>query len=157
MPTLFDYKCILVACGREFTLIATKPYVGPSEEEVESMKADAAMRAAAIQKTEEALEERQAAQVLIIKKAQRRLALTYLNTHHPLCQQCKVAGVCAGFQRDEIDPDLCKHCLHEKAKHVVLYHEQDKQVTLESLQLVVNRLQIDLDWHVPEEDNPISF
>ncbi|KDO22060.1 hypothetical protein SPRG_12047 [Saprolegnia parasitica CBS 223.65] len=137
-----------IACGREYTVIATKPYLGPSEEEVEAAKAAAAERQAAIQKQIDREEAKAAAAQEQADTAERRRLIQYLNVHHPLCPACTVPGTCAGFQRDDVDPILCRNCLHSKVSHTLLYNERDKAVDLDGLRRVAALL----DLALPDDD-----
>ncbi|OQR84642.1 hypothetical protein ACHHYP_13123 [Achlya hypogyna] len=126
-----------IAAGREYTVIATKPYLGPSEEEVEAARFAAAERETAIQKQIAREEAAEAAELQQAEAVERLQLIRFLNTTHPKCAVCALASACPGFQRDNIDPALCRHCLHDKHKHTLLYNDRDKAVKLEALRHVL--------------------
>ncbi|KAF0698663.1 Aste57867_10757 [Aphanomyces stellatus] len=141
-----------IAVGREFTIVATKPYLGPCEEDVARAKADAAVRAEAIKKQYAAEDDKEAARDALIETKQRKRCIDYLNLHHPQCDQCQIAGVCPGFQRDEIDPALCKHCLHAKHVHNGQHREANKKITLDDVLALLDRLSVELDLDIPDDE-----
>ncbi|ETV64248.1 hypothetical protein, variant 2 [Aphanomyces astaci] len=144
-----------VAVGREYTVVATKPYIGPSEDQVEAARVEEAARVAAIAKQYEAEERKEELREALIERLQRSRCIEYLNSHHPLCNQCPIAGVCPGFQRDEIDPQLCQQCLHIKQSHDGQHRESNKAMGLDELRVLLERLHVtddDLDLYIPDDE-----
>ncbi|OQR96195.1 hypothetical protein THRCLA_07347 [Thraustotheca clavata] len=133
-----------IACGREYTVIATKPYLGPTEEQVEAAKTEATVRTAAIEKQIEREEVAEANQLEKTQKARRKQVIEYLNTHHPRCEACTIPTACIGFQKDDVDPLLCRHCLHDKHKHTLLYNERDYANTLIDVETILSALHVEL-------------
>ncbi|ETW00260.1 hypothetical protein, variant [Aphanomyces invadans] len=143
-----------IAVGREYTVVATKPYIGPTEDEVATARAEAAKRQAAIDKAYDAEERKEEIREAMIERLQRSRCIEYLNLHHPQCSQCSIATVCPGFQRDEIDPQLCKHCLHVKQNHNAQHRESNKALSLDALLGLLHQMQIadDVDLAIPEDE-----
>ncbi|RLN90884.1 hypothetical protein DYB28_003504 [Aphanomyces astaci] len=125
------------------------------EDQVEAARVEEAARVAAIAKQYEAEERKEELREALIERLQRSRCIEYLNSHHPLCNQCPIAGVCPGFQRDEIDPQLCQQCLHIKQSHNGQHRESNKAMGLDELQVLLERLHVtddDLDLYIPDDE-----
>ncbi|DAZ98262.1 TPA: hypothetical protein N0F65_008947 [Lagenidium giganteum] len=142
-----------IAAGREFTLVATKPYIGPSREEVARRKLEAEQQLESLK--------RQSKMVLIEKRKQLdqihrdkiAFIIKHLNSEFPKCSICTIGTMCPGFQRDNINPAMCTHCMHERRKHDDLHKQNDRKVTLSYLNEVLDKLGLVLDYSsVPNID-----
>jgi len=115
------------------------------------MKQEEEIKAEAIMNQEE-IEEKQweiLQEQILTEKV--NICVRELNAHHPKCTQCKIADVCPGFQKDDIDPSVCRHCLHQQKKHSVLYRENDNRLALDYMLQLLQRLQIQVDFSPAEE------
>ncbi|CAK4072794.1 unnamed protein product [Aphanomyces euteiches] len=134
-----------IAVGREYTVVATKPYIGPNEEEVAQAREEATKRQEALDRQNALEEQKEQEEELALERQRRSQYIDFLNRNHPLCTQCKIASVCPGFQRDDADPALCRHCLHLKPQHNDQRRESNKALTLDYLEGVLEVLQVDMD------------
>lgn len=147
-------SCLVVACGREFTLIATKPYIGPSREELEKRAQERAIQEQRFTRQSKNVREEQKILLARIQHDKRAYIIQNLNTQFPKCEFCKIGTICPGYQRDPINPAMCKHCMHERRKHNDLHNERDtKHVTMEYLMAVITKLGIEMDYSsIPDID-----
>lgn len=118
---------LLVACGKEFTLIATKPYIGPSREELERRSEVHAAQAQSIKRQAKNVKGEQQEQLEQIRRSKVAVLVQFLNGAFPKCVLCTIGTTCPGFQRDAINPAMCRHCMHERRKHDVLHSTADKR------------------------------
>ncbi|GAB9464372.1 hypothetical protein Gpo141_00001803 [Globisporangium polare] len=143
-----------IACGKEFTLIATKPYIGPSREELERRQEVQAEQAQSIKRQSKNVKNDQAEQLERIRRGKISAIAKFLNATYPKCTICTIGTVCPGFQRDSINPAMCKHCMHERRKHDVLHKENDRRGTkghLAYLLEVIGKLGVMVDFgQVPD-------
>lgn len=58
---------------------------------------------------------------------------------------CTLGTLCPGFQRDPVNPALCRHCLHERKQHDAQHNAKDPRVTLAYLGEVMRKLEISVD------------
>lgn len=145
---------IVVACGKEFTLIATKPYIGPSREELERRQEIHAEQAQSIKRQSKNVKKDQEQQLERIRRGKISAIVSFLNSTYPKCSICTIGTTCPGFQRDSINPVMCKHCMHERRKHDDLHKESDRRGTiphLRYLEEVVGKLAVTVDFsEVPD-------
>lgn len=143
-----------VACGKEFTLIATKPYIGPSRKELERRQEVQAEQAQSIKRQSKNVKNDQVQQLERIRRGKISAIVKFLNATFPKCTICTIGTVCPGFQRDNINPAMCKHCMHERRKHDVLHKENNRRGTkahLEYLLEVIDKLVVTIDFtQVPD-------
>lgn len=71
--------------------------------------------------------------------------VAYLNPRFPKCCVCTLGTMCPGFQRDPVNPALCRHCLHERKQHDEQHKAGDPRVTLAYLGEVMRKLDISVD------------
>ncbi|KAJ0408174.1 hypothetical protein ATCC90586_006484 [Pythium insidiosum] len=135
-----------IACGREFTLIATKPYIGPTREELERRGKEQAEKADRIKRQSKNVKEEKAQQLEQIRREKVAVIVKFLNSSYPKCSICKIGTVCPGFQRDPINPSMCKHCMHERRKHDDQHNERDRRCTLQYLYEVISKLGVTIDY-----------
>ncbi|RLN88978.1 hypothetical protein BBJ28_00016949 [Nothophytophthora sp. Chile5] len=135
-----------VACGREFTLIATKPYIGPSREELAQRKQEQLQQVESIARQSNLVLDEKRQQLETIRQGKQSVMVAYLNTHFPKCSICTTGLICPGFQQDSDNPTLCQHCMHESRKHQDRHKERDRTVTLAYLTDVVAKLDITIDF-----------
>ncbi|KAG7396042.1 hypothetical protein PHYBOEH_002865 [Phytophthora boehmeriae] len=135
-----------IACGREFTLIATKPYIGPNREEVERRKQEQLEQAESLLRQTNVVNDEKRAQLDRIRQSKHATIISHLNERFPKCAICTTGLICPGFQADNENPTLCKHCMHENRKHQDRHKERDRTVTLEYLMSAVEKLGITIDF-----------
>ncbi|GLD96464.1 hypothetical protein PINS_up005147 [Pythium insidiosum] len=135
-----------IACGREFTLIATKPYIGPTREELERRNQEAAEKADRVKRQSKNVKEEKAQQLEQIRRQKISIIVKFLNAGYPKCSICKIGTICPGFQRDPINPSMCKHCMHERRKHDDQHNERDRKCTLQYLYEVISKLGVTIDY-----------
>lgn len=156
-------QCILVtvACGKEFTLIATKPYIGPTREELERRQEVQTEQAQSMKRQSKNVKQDQEQQLERIRRGKISAIAKSLNAAYPKCTICLIGTVCPGFQRDSINPAMCKHCMHERRKHDVLHKENDRRGTkthLEYLREAIRKLGVTIDFsEVPDIDSEESL
>ncbi|TMW57081.1 hypothetical protein Poli38472_003006 [Pythium oligandrum] len=131
-----------VACGREFTLIATKPYIGPTREELERRAEEQAEKVDRITRESKNVKTYKREQLDRIRRDKINVMVQFLNKSFPKCSICTIGTVCPGFQRDDINPAMCKHCLHERRKHD---YSHSPSVNLAHLAEVTRKLAIEID------------
>ena len=102
------------SCGKDFTVVATFPYEGPSEEQLQAMEEEAARRAEeeAILR-EEAEEQRLRDEKKMLKDKNR----SKLRQQSQMILLCDLCDRCPGFEPHTFKPTLCKECGHPKNKH----------------------------------------
>lgn len=146
-----------VACGREFTVIALGPYLGPTEEELIEMDNQEFERQEAVSREQERVDEARAEQVEQIREDKRRELLKILNDQFPQCASCPLTPAgeepfCMGFTPDGFAPTICVHCKHSRVKHS-RKHESTKD--LEVVQQNARALGVDpelIELELPPED-----
>lgn len=135
-------------------MIATKPYIGPSREELERRQEVQAEQAQSIKRQSKNVKNDQAEQLERIRRGKISAIAKFLNATYPKCTICTIGTVCPGFQRDSINPAMCKHCMHERRKHDVLHKENDRRGTkghLAYLLEVIGKLGVMVDFgQVPD-------
>ncbi|RLN67355.1 hypothetical protein BBJ28_00022688 [Nothophytophthora sp. Chile5] len=85
-------------------------------------------------------------QLETIQQGKQSVMVAYLNAHFPKCSICTTGLICPGFQQDNDNPTLCRHCMHESRKHQDRHKERDRTVTLAYLTDVVAKLGITIDF-----------
>lgn len=113
----FVGKICSVACGRNYTLIATRPYVGLSKVAMARKAKEQEEKEQALLRAEQVEADRLAALQHKMETEIVIYVIEVLNETYLLCSQCKIEKGCPGFQRDQARPKLCKHCLHDRRKH----------------------------------------
>ncbi|GMF24488.1 unnamed protein product [Phytophthora lilii] len=136
----------VVAAGREFTLIATKPYIGPSREEVERRKQEQIQQAESIERLTSVVKDEKRDQLARIRQGKHAAIMAHLNANFPKCTICTTGLICPGFQPNNENPTLCKHCMHENRKHQDQHKAHDRNVTLTYLTQAVEKLGITVDF-----------
>lgn len=95
-----------VACGREFTVLATLPYEGPDAAEMRKLKQTEDVKRLAAERAEK--QAKREAEAEAARREEERLALIKdLNRGHLLCT---ADDKCPGFFPDEISPFTCGEC-----------------------------------------------
>lgn len=137
---------ILVAAGREFTLIATKPYIGPSREELERRNQEQIEQVESIDRQTGVVKDEKHDQLQRIRQTKHATILAHLNAYFPKCTICTTGLICPGFQSNNENPTLCKHCMHDNRKHQDQLKAHDRNVTLTYLTQAVEKLGITVDF-----------
>ncbi|KAG6608946.1 uncharacterized protein IUM83_12787 [Phytophthora cinnamomi] len=135
-----------IACGREFTLIATRPYIGPAREEVERRKQEQIQQSESIVRQTTVVKDEKREQLHRIRQGKHATILALLNAKFPKCSICTTGLICPGFQPNNENPTLCKHCMHEVRKHQDQRRANDRTVTLAYLTQAVEKLGIAVDF-----------
>ncbi|KAG2777496.1 hypothetical protein JG687_00006391 [Phytophthora cactorum] len=135
-----------IAAGREFTLIATKPYIGPSREEQERRKQEQLQQVESIDRQSSVVKDEKRDKLQMIQRHKHATIMALLNAKYPKCTICTMGLICPGFQPNSENPTLCKHCMHENRKHQDQYKIHDKKVTLAYLTQAVEKLGITVDF-----------
>uniref|UniRef100_H3GLM7 Phospholipid-transporting ATPase n=1 Tax=Phytophthora ramorum TaxID=164328 RepID=H3GLM7_PHYRM len=135
-----------IACGREFTLIATKPYIGASREEVERRTQEKLQQAESIVRQTSVVKDEQREQLERIRQDKRATIIALLNAKFPKCTICTTGLVCPGFQPNNENPTICRHCMHESRKHQDQHKAHDRKATLAYLTQAVDKLGITVDF-----------
>ncbi|KAF4149284.1 Regulator of chromosome condensation (RCC1) repeat [Phytophthora infestans] len=135
-----------IAAGREFTLIATKPYIGPSREELERRKQEQIQHAESIDRQSGVVKDEKRDKLQMIHKHKHATIMALLNAKYPKCTICTTGLVCPGFQANSENPTLCKHCMHDNRKHQEQYKINDKKITLTYLTQAVDKLGVVVDF-----------
>lgn len=81
-----------------------------------------------------------------IRQAKHAAIMAHLNQHFPKCAICTTGLICPGFQPNNENPTLCKHCMHDNRKHQDRHKERDRNVTLNYLMDCVDKLGITVDF-----------
>ncbi|KAE9029883.1 hypothetical protein PF011_g863 [Phytophthora fragariae] len=142
----------LLSCVRRdyntavFTLIATKPYIGPAREEVERRKQEQMQQSESIVRQTTVVKDEQREQLERIRQSKHATILAHLNAKFPKCSICTTGLICPGFQPNSENPTLCKHCMHENRKHQDQRKAHDRTVTLAYLTQAVEKLGITVDF-----------
>lgn len=134
-----------VACGREFTLIATKPYIGPSREALEQAELQQQTQVESLKRQTKNVKQEQRELLARIRRDKIAHIVEYLNPRFPKCLVCTLGVMCPGFQRDPVNPALCRHCLHERKQHDGQHNANDSKVSLSYLSQVTQKLEIEVD------------
>ncbi|KAG6969152.1 hypothetical protein JG688_00005453 [Phytophthora aleatoria] len=135
-----------IAAGREFTLIATKPYIGPSREEQERRKQEQLQQVESIDRQSSVVKDEKRDKLQMIQRHKHATIMALLNAKYPKCTICTMGLICPGFQPNSENPTLCKHCMHDNRKHQDQYKIHDKKVTLAYLTQAVEKLGITVDF-----------
>ncbi|KAL3663502.1 hypothetical protein V7S43_011390 [Phytophthora oleae] len=132
--------------SREFTLIATKPYIGPSKEELERRTQERVQQAGSIVRQTGVVKDQKREQLERIRRGKHATIMAYLNAKYPKCTVCTTGLICPGFQPNNENPTLCKHCMHDNRKHQDQHKAHDRNVTLAYLTQAVEKLNISIDF-----------
>ncbi|CEG44962.1 hypothetical protein F444_01327 [Plasmopara halstedii] len=135
-----------IAAGREFTLIATKPYIGPSQEEIQRQKEEEQQHIQSIKRQMKVVDDEKRDQLQRIQQCKHEVILANLNANYPRCTICTTSLICPGFQPNPDNPTLCKHCIHDQHKHHGQLQASDSHVTLPFLTQSVEKLGIQIDF-----------
>lgn len=132
--------------GREFTVIATKPYVGPNAEELERRKQNEQDKAQAIQRGKKVTDQKESMRKDAMIEEMRRKILGAMNKNHVGCGQCPLGTVCPGFIKDVSRPTTCKFCLHDRRRHDLLRKPSDAQFTFPRCLELMQQLDMELSF-----------
>ncbi len=107
-------------CGREFTVVCTHPYEGPTVEEVDKNIEDE-KDMEVLKKRQEKFRKKLEDQERKAKEKQaERDAFNSAMALHPLCTICDKNGTpCPGFIGNVFKPDICKECGHRRVQHTI--------------------------------------
>ena len=96
-----------VACGKEFTVVATYPYEGPSEEVAQKLMEELTLRQEE-EKLRQEEEDRRARKDLrrMAKNKAKDDELQFLTGK----RLCSLDPNCPGFQVHALKPNICKEC-----------------------------------------------
>jgi hypothetical protein len=121
------------ACGRDFTVVCTLPYDGPTVEEVD--------KSIEVEKDLEIINKRKAKYQKLIAEQERkrkgkmaeREAFHKAMKLHPLCSVCEERGTpCPGFTGNVFKPDICKECGHRRSAHSIENVEEKNRLEKEA-------------------------
>ena len=105
-----------VACGREYTVVVTKPYEGPTEETAKEIIEEEDIRL-----EERAARERQMARrrrFEMEKEQKAKARQVQVATEQAVMQfKCDIDDDCPGFERHVFKPNICKECGYAKSLH----------------------------------------
>ncbi|GMI03818.1 hypothetical protein TrLO_g11018 [Triparma laevis f. longispina] len=109
-----------VACGKEYTLVATYPYEGPSEEVAKKLTEEHKLRQEE-QKLKEEEEARRRRKDLrrLAKQKQKDDEMQFLTGK----RLCSLDPNCPGFQVHALKPNICKECGFSSAYHTIIVEE----------------------------------
>jgi alpha-tubulin suppressor-like RCC1 family protein len=110
-----------VACGKEFTLVATYPYEGPSEEVAKKLTEEHALRLEEQRLAEEEEERRKRKELRRLAKDKRKEDELQFLTGKRLCT---LDPNCPGFQVHALKPNICKECGFSSAYHTIIVEEE---------------------------------
>lgn len=112
-----------VACGHDFTVVATHPYEGPSEQEMIKL-----LETKHRKEQEEKEEEARLLQVQEEEAARQREAeaekekIRYLTSK----RLCTMDSTCPGFTYESSTPSICRECGYSVAFHTIVADEQNE-------------------------------
>lgn len=105
-----------VACGREFTLVATQPYEGATEETAKEIIEEEDLRLEERAARERQMARRRLADMERQAKTKARQVKTAA-TAEVMQFKCDVDDDCPGFERHVFKPNICKECGYAKSLH----------------------------------------
>lgn len=113
-----------VSCGKEFTLVATYPYEGPSEEVAKKLTEEHTLRLEE-QRLQEEEEERRKRKDLRrqAKNKKKEDELQFLTGK----RLCTLDPNCPGFQVHALKPNICKECGFSSAYHTIIVEEEENK------------------------------
>ena len=111
-----------VACGHDFTVVATHPYDGPSEEEMIKLL-EVKHRKEQEEKEEEArlLQAQQEEATRQREAEEEKEKIRYLTSK----RLCTMDSTCPGFTYASSTPSICRECGHSVAFHTIVAEEQN--------------------------------
>ena len=114
-----------VACGKEYTLVATYPYEGPSEEVAKKLTEEHKLRQEEerIREEEEARRRRKDLRRLAKEKAKED-EMQFLTGK----RLCSLDPNCPGFQVHALKPNICKECGFSSAYHTIIVEDDGPEV-----------------------------
>lgn len=115
-----------VACGHDFTVVATHPYEGPTEQEMIKL-----LETKHLKEQEEKKEQARLLQVQEDEAARQREAeaekikILYLTSK----RLCTVDPTCPGFTYEPSKPSICRECGYSVAFHTIVTDEHKRRET----------------------------
>lgn len=111
-----------VACGHDFTVVATHPYEGPSEQEMIKLL-ETKRRKEQEEKEEEArvLREREEEENRQREADAEKKKIRYLTSK----RLCTMDSTCPGFTYESSTPSVCRECGYSVAFHTIVAGEED--------------------------------
>lgn len=107
---------VSIACGREYTIVATHPYSGPSEQEALYLSAKQRLREAETKKALLAQRQEDAEkQERLRKENEEQSKVRFLTSR----RKCRIDETCPGFVYDPAQPSMCRECGYS-----IVYHTE---------------------------------
>jgi len=111
---------ISIACGREYTIVATHPYSGPSEQEALRLRAEQRLQEAESEKALLAQRQEEAEQQERLRQENaEQEKVMFLTTR----RKCSIDKTCPGFVYDATQPSMCRECGYSIAYHTEVENE----------------------------------
>ena len=136
----------LVACGRDHTLVATRPYGGLSKALLEEQGMEKNAIQEAIERAEDIEEAKLEGLQDEMDMEMIELGLAALNKASPMCGSCEQDSACRGFEKDATLPRSCKNCLHDLRKHNKLRKSSDATFSIEYTNALLRDFNINVDF-----------
>lgn len=113
---------VSIACGREYTIVATHPYSGPSEQEALHLSAKQRLREAETKKALLAQRQEDAEkQERLRKENEEQSKVRFLTSR----RKCSLDKTCQGFAYDVTQPSMCRECGYSIAYHTEVEVESE--------------------------------
>jgi alpha-tubulin suppressor-like RCC1 family protein len=109
-----------VSCGKEYTLVATYPYEGPSEDVAQKLMEEQIFRQEEERLREEEEERRKKKDLRMLASEKAKDAELEFLTGKRLCS---LDPNCPGFQVHSLKPNICKECGFSSAYHTTIVEE----------------------------------
>jgi hypothetical protein len=118
-----SFSCHSTACGREYTIVATYPYHGPSEEEALQILEMRRQREAAERNRQEAILRAKEDELRRLRQEEiERKKIKYLTSK----RLCTMDPKCPGFTYESSQPSICRECGFSVVYHTIVVDEKDE-------------------------------
>jgi len=109
-----------VACGREYTIVATHPYNGPSEEEANQLAREQQLRELEEEKRKQKLIQAREAELKWLQEIEaEKKKIQYLTSK----RLCTMDPKCPGFTYEANQPSICRECGFSVVYHTIVADE----------------------------------
>lgn len=110
------------ACGREYTIVATHAYDGPSEEEALKILERRRRRDEAERQRQEAIVRAKEEELRLLREEEKeRKKIRYLTSK----RLCSMDPRCPGFTYESGQPSICRECGFSVVYHTIVVDEHD--------------------------------
>jgi len=111
-----------VACGREYTIVATHPYDGPSEEEALQLAEEQRSREFEEEKRQESLRQAKEEETKRQREAMaEKEKIQYLTSR----RLCTLDPKCPGFTYETTQPSVCRECGFSVVYHTIVAEKNE--------------------------------